>query len=68
MRNQAFLEADQCLCFRFINSTIPLLPNPKFKDSSHFLWLYSPVCVGPGQKPRRPVLIPGFSVMYFVSV
>ena len=29
--------------------------NWKFKASSHLLWLYSPVCVGPGRKPRRPV-------------
>ena len=29
--------------------------NPKFQASSHLLWLYSPFCVGPGQKPRRPV-------------
>ena len=29
--------------------------NPKFLASSHLLWLYSPVCVGPGRKPRRPV-------------
>ena len=29
--------------------------NPKFQASSHLLWLYSPVCVGPGWKPRRPV-------------
>ena len=29
--------------------------NPKFQASSHLLWLYSPVCVGPGQKPRRPI-------------
>ena len=31
------------------------LPNPKFQVSSHLLWLYSPVCVGPGRKPWRPV-------------
>ena len=30
-------------------------PNPKFQVSSHFLLLYSPVCVGPSRKPRRPV-------------
>ena len=30
-------------------------PNPKFKASSHLLWLYSPVCVGPGHKLRRPI-------------
>ena len=29
--------------------------NPKFQASSHLLWLYSPVCVGPGGKPRRLV-------------
>ena len=29
--------------------------NPKFQASSHLLWLHSPVCVGPGLKPRRPV-------------
>ena len=29
--------------------------NPKFQASNHLLWLYSPVCVGPGWKPRRPV-------------
>ena len=29
--------------------------NPKFQASSHLLFLYSPVCVGPGRKPRRPV-------------
>ena len=28
---------------------------PEFQVSSHLLWRYSPVCVGPGQKPRRPV-------------
>ena len=29
--------------------------NPKFQASSHLLWLYRPVCVGPGRKLRRPV-------------
>ena len=29
--------------------------NAKFQASSHLLWLYSLVCVGPGRKPRRPV-------------
>ena len=29
--------------------------NKKFQASSHLLWLYSLVCVGPGRKPRRPV-------------
>ena len=51
-------EADQRLCFRFLESTIHLLSKyEKFQASSHLLWLYSPVCVGPGRKPRRP----GFS-------
>ena len=38
-------EADQRLCFRYTDSTTPLLPQ------SHLLWLYSLVCVGPGKKP-----------------
>ena len=29
--------------------------NTKFQAPSHLLWLYSPVCVGPGRKPRRQV-------------
>ena len=29
--------------------------NRKYQASSHLMWLYSPVCVGPGRKPRRPV-------------
>ena len=49
-------EADQRLCFRHMDSAIPLLYlNPKFPASSHLLLLHNPVCVGPGRKPRRPV-------------
>ena len=44
-------KADQRLCFRYIDSTIPLFS----KSSSHLLLPYSLVCVGPGRKPRRPV-------------
>ena len=29
--------------------------NPKFQASSHLLWLYSSVCVGPGRNSRRPI-------------
>ena len=29
--------------------------NPKFQASSHLLWVYIQVCVGPGRKPQRPV-------------
>ena len=29
--------------------------NPKFQASGRLLLLHSPVCVGPGRKPRRPV-------------
>ena len=32
-----------------------IFPNPKFQVSSYIQWLRSPVCVGPGRKPRRPV-------------
>ena len=42
--------ADQHLCFRYTDSTIPLL-NLKSEASSHLLWLLGPVCVRPG--PNR---------------
>ena len=29
--------------------------SPKRLASSHLLWLYSPVCVGPGGKPQKQV-------------
>ena len=29
--------------------------NPKFQASGHLRWMYSPVCNGPGLKPRRLV-------------
>ena len=50
-------EADQRLCFCYMDSTIPLLPKSEslFQASRHLLWLHSPVCVGPGRTPRRPV-------------
>ena len=48
-------EADQRLCFRYIDSTIPLLFNTKFQASSHLVPLYSLVREGPGRKPRKPV-------------
>ena len=48
--------ADQHLSFRFMDNTIPVFYlNPKFQASRHLLWPSSPVCVGPGRKPLRPV-------------
>ena len=44
----AFVFATQIVQSLYFLST-------KFQASSHLLWLYSPVCVGPGRKPRRPV-------------
>ena len=41
--------------FRYTDSTITLLPDTKFQASSHLMRLYSPVSVGPGRKPQRPV-------------
>ena len=28
---------------------------PEFQASSHLLWLYNPVCIGPRRKSQRPV-------------
>ena len=63
MRKPAFCicenkDADQLICVfffavRMVQSLFYL--NLKFQASSHLLWLYSPVCVGPGRKPRSPV-------------
>ena len=39
--------------------------NPKFQAFSHLLWLYSPVCVGPGWKPGRPVFSEQSSYGFF---
>ena len=44
----------QHLCFRCIVQSLYFL-NTKFQATSHLVWLYSLVCVGPGPKPRRPV-------------
>ena len=47
-------EADQRLVFATgIVQSLYLL-YPKFRASSHLVWLNSLVCVGPGRKPRRP--------------
>ena len=45
-------EADQRLCFRYLDSSMPLLPKYKFQLSSHLQQLYSLVCVRPGQNPH----------------
>ena len=49
------LEADHSFVFatRIVQSLYFL--NLKFQASSHLLWLYSLVCVGTGQKTRKPV-------------
>ena len=44
-------EADQRLCFRYSDSTIPLLLKSEISSFS-FLCLCRPVCVGPVRKPH----------------
>ena len=46
-------EADQRLCFRYTDSTIPLLPKFEIQAPRYLLCLYSPVFVGPGRKPEH---------------
>ena len=46
-------EADQRLCFPTLIVRSLYFLNPKFEASSHILWVYSLVCVGPGRKPER---------------
>ena len=45
--------ADQCLCFPYIDTTMHLLSKSKIQASSHLLWLYSLVCVVPGQETLK---------------
>ena len=45
-------EADRCLCFRYTDSTIPLLSKSKIPASSSLLCLYRSVCVGTVRKPH----------------
>ena len=45
-------EADQRLCFRYSDSTIPLLLKSEISSFYSFLCLYRPVCVGPVRKPH----------------
>ena len=63
-------EADQRLCFRYMDSTIPLLIKPKFQASSLLPRLYRPVCVRPGWKPRRLVFsrLGSFFIRYYTGV
>ena len=61
-------EADQRLVFatRIIESLYFL--NPKLQASSHLLWVHSPVCVGPGQKLRKPVFSQRCSNKWHINI
>ena len=48
-------EADRSPCFPYTDSTIPL--HPRFQAPGHLVWLYSPVCIRPDRRPRRPVFL-----------
>ena len=54
--DQLCSAVDQHVCFHIMNSSIFFL-YLYFQASGIFLRLYRPVCVGPFQKPRRPVLL-----------
>ena len=55
MRKQRRRSASSAFVFAIRIVQFLYYVNPKFQASSHLLWLYSLVCVGPGRKPRRPV-------------
>ena len=59
MRKQRRRSASWKLIRAFVFPTLTVHSlfylNLKFQAPSHLLWLYSPVCVEPGRKPRRPV-------------
>ena len=48
--------ADQRLCFRYIDTAIPLLSKSVISSPKPYSVIApSPFCVGPGRKSRRPV-------------
>ena len=51
--------ADQCLYFRYLDSTIPLLLKSTIQSLylNSYMAIQSGVCVRPGQKPRRQVFL-----------
>ena len=53
VRKPAFCICENKDAIRIVQSLYYL--NQKFQASSHRLWLYNWVCVGPGRKPLRPV-------------
>ena len=48
-------EAAQRLCFRYTDSTIPLLPKSEISSIQPSSVVVQPGFVGPGRKPRSPV-------------
>ena len=46
--------ADQCLCFGYIDTTITLLSKSEISSIQPSVAV-SPVCVGPGRKPRGQI-------------
>ena len=59
-------EADQRLCFRYIDSTIPLLHKSEISSLQPSSVAVQPGCVGPRRKPRRPVFSQRGSNGFFV--
>ena len=53
LRGNAMLISAFVFATRIVQSLYYLYP--KLQASSHLLWLYRPVCVRPGRKPRRRV-------------
>ena len=52
-------EADQRLCFRYMDSTIPLLPKSEISSLQPSSVGVQPGLCRPGRKPGRPVLSQG---------
>ena len=58
-------EADQRLCFRYMDSTIPLLSKSEISSLSPSS--VAVVCVRPGRKPRRPVFSQRGSNVFYIK-
>ena len=60
--------ADQRLCFRYTDNTMPLLLKSEISSLLPSSVAVQPVCVGPGRKPRRPVSHNEAHLVYLESV
>ena len=68
LKTKKQISCDLHLCFRSMDSTIPLLLMSEISSYySHFFLLYWPACVGPGQKPKENNFLTSDLILFQIS-